>query len=195
MLRPSRFKKADQSCYPLPSILSAISCANLPNNLFSNPSGYHLIFSIVHCSHPSYLSSLSSLGSHSAKMGSIGVTDTVSWPDNPKAWSCSNLPASTTRKPVTEQHISYLRELVNKSDDGSVLLVPGDDGYEESLRRWSRAAEKRAVSATLLSARCTQILVLSRLDPPESSSPGNPKLGGSCCSFNSRQLSCLTDPS
>ena len=30
---------------------------------------------------------------------------------------------------------------------GSVL-VPGDEGYEDSLKRWSKTAEKRAVSGT-----------------------------------------------
>jgi hypothetical protein len=86
-------------------------------------------------------------------MGSIGTTTdtlTVSLPDNPKAWSCTNLPATNTRKPVTEEHIAALREIVQKADDGSKMLVPGDEGYEDSLRRWSRAAEKRAVSTHFL---------------------------------------------
>jgi hypothetical protein len=92
-------------------------------------------------------------------MGSIGVPDTVvSLPDNPKAWSCSNLPATTNRKPVIEQHISDLRELVDDANDGSILLVPGDEGYEDSLRRWSRAAEKRAVSTIVTpSRRCQDV--------------------------------------
>jgi hypothetical protein len=92
-------------------------------------------------------------------MGSIGVPDTmVSLPENPKAWSCSNLPATTNRKPVTEQHISDLRGIVADADDGSVLLVPGDEGYEDSLRRWSRAAEKRAVSTiTTPSWKCHDV--------------------------------------
>ena len=83
-------------------------------------------------------------------MGSIGIPNlTVSLPENPKTWSCSNLPATTDRQPVTAQHISDLRDLLQKTDDGSMLLVPGDEGYEDSLRRWSRAAEKRAVSSYL----------------------------------------------
>jgi hypothetical protein len=87
-------------------------------------------------------------------MGSIGVPDTiVSLPENPKAWSCSNLPATTNRKPVIEQHIPNLRRLVEDANDGSILLVPGDDGYEDSLRRWSRAAEKRAVSTIITPSR------------------------------------------
>jgi hypothetical protein len=82
-------------------------------------------------------------------MGSVGVQNTVvSLPDNSKAWSCSNLPTTTNRKPVTEQHIADLRDLLTNTHDGSILLVPGDDAYEESLRRWSRAAEKRAVGFT-----------------------------------------------
>jgi hypothetical protein len=93
------------------------------------------------------------------KMGSINVLDTiVSLPDNPKAWSCSSLPATTNRKPITQQHIPDLHDILKKTDDGSIMLVPGDDGYEESLRRWSRAAEKRAVSAVFTfpsrSAKC-----------------------------------------
>jgi hypothetical protein len=81
-------------------------------------------------------------------MGSIGILpdSTVFLPDNPKTWSCSNLPATTTRKPLTEKHVSDLRQLFKDTDDGSILLVPGDEGYEASLRRWSRAAEKKAVS-------------------------------------------------
>ena len=87
-------------------------------------------------------------------MGSISVPETnVRLPDNPKACSSSDLPAATTRNPVTERHISSLRELLKQSDDGSLLLVPGDDGYEESLRRWSRAAEKRAVSTIITLTR------------------------------------------
>jgi hypothetical protein len=79
-------------------------------------------------------------------MGSIGITDTVvSLPDTPKAWSCSNLPATTTRKPLTQQNIADLREILKETDDGSILLVPGDDGYDNTIRRWSRAVEKRAV--------------------------------------------------
>lgn len=81
-------------------------------------------------------------------MGSLGPA--VSLPDNPKAWSCSNLPATTNRKALTEQHISDLREILQTTDDGSVLLVPGDEGFEESLKRWSRAAEKRAVSVLFI---------------------------------------------
>ncbi|ERF76220.1 hypothetical protein EPUS_04297 [Endocarpon pusillum Z07020] len=84
-------------------------------------------------------------------MGSVGNTDTiVSLPDNQNAWSCSSLPATTDRKPVTEQHVSDLRKALKELDEGSILLVPGDDGYEDSLRRWSRAAEKRAGAVLLL---------------------------------------------
>ena len=85
-------------------------------------------------------------------MGSVGITDTiVSLPDNKHAWSCSSLPATTIRKPVTEQHVSDLRKALKEIIEGSILLVPGDDGYEESLKRWSRAAEKRAVSTIPIS--------------------------------------------
>ncbi len=90
---------------------------------------------------------LSTLYQNLPTMGSVGVTDTiVSLPDNKNAWSCTSLPVTTNRKPITEQHISELRQLLQNIDDGSILLAPGDDGYEESLKRWSRAAEKRAVS-------------------------------------------------
>ena len=56
---------------------------------------------------------------------------------------------------MTREQINYstLRgELVN-----STLLLPGDDGFEDSLHRWSTLAEKRAV----------------RLLESEHSNPGN----------------------
>ena len=57
---------------------------------------------------------------------------------------------SSQRQSVHEEHIADFRELLRKTDDGSVLLVPGDEDYENSLRRWSAAAEQPAVSVAVV---------------------------------------------
>ena len=55
--------------------------------------------------------------------------------------------SSTGQKnPLTAEHISELRQLLKEHNDASSLLVPGDEGYEKSIERWSSAAIKRAVS-------------------------------------------------
>lgn len=64
---------------------------------------------------------------------------------NQKVGSDSEMNTATQRRPVTEEHVRDLRAMVEGAGDGSVLLVPGDEAYEMSLRRWSRAAEKKAV--------------------------------------------------
>ena len=54
--------------------------------------------------------------------------------------------ASRQKESLTPEHIQGLRELLKENHDDSKLLVPGDDGYEASIHRWSAAAVKKAVS-------------------------------------------------
>ncbi len=53
------------------------------------------------------------------------------------------------RSPLQEKHISDLRHLIHEAEAEAQLLVPGDEGFSQTLKRWSAAAEKPA-GATLV---------------------------------------------
>lgn len=62
------------------------------------------------------------------------------------------------KKFLTPDHIKAIRELLQKHNDESKLLVPGDEGYEDSIKRWSSAAIKQAVS-TYLPTSYSRVLI------------------------------------
>ena len=62
------------------------------------------------------------------------------------------------KNPLTAENISDLRQLLKEHNDGSKLLLPGDVGYEDSIKRWSAAAVRRAVSPNLPSSQPYQAL-------------------------------------
>ena len=64
-------------------------------------------------------------------------------------------PTLPTRLPLTPKHISELRSLLSSSSDAT-LFVPGDEGFSQTLHRWSGAAEKPA-GATLVPTSTTSI--------------------------------------
>lgn len=46
------------------------------------------------------------------------------------------------RRKITNRNVEQLRVLLARSN--AAVLVPGDKGYDDTITRWSRAAEKPA---------------------------------------------------
>lgn len=49
-----------------------------------------------------------------------------------------------SRFPLQDKHISDLRHLIHEAEPAAQVLVPGDEGFAQTIKRWSAASEKPA---------------------------------------------------